>query len=153
MNITELIPQIDALFVPWDKTCSPGCALAVIHEGEIIYKRGYGNGQPGVWRADHTADGLPDWLHFPNSLLPWAIALLAHEGKISWMMMSVLYITGTAGFWRYDHHPAPGAPHHGLRGIDELNCPAGDRLDDVDPGTGYSWVSCATAPQFEFQTR
>lgn len=34
--------QVDAIFVEWDKTSSPGCALAVIKDGEIIYKRGYG---------------------------------------------------------------------------------------------------------------
>jgi len=34
--------QVDALFAQWDKPDSPGCALAVIKDGEIIYKRGYG---------------------------------------------------------------------------------------------------------------
>ena len=34
--------KIDQLFVQWDKTDSPGCALAVIKDGETIYKRGYG---------------------------------------------------------------------------------------------------------------
>lgn len=34
--------KVDELFASWDKTTSPGCALAVIKDGEIIYKRGYG---------------------------------------------------------------------------------------------------------------
>lgn len=34
--------QIDALFALWDKSDSPGCALAIIQNGKIIYKRGYG---------------------------------------------------------------------------------------------------------------
>ena len=42
MKIEELTPQIDTLFTEWDSTYSPGCALAVIKDGEIIYKRGYG---------------------------------------------------------------------------------------------------------------
>ncbi len=33
---------IDALFAEWDRTDSPGLSLAVIHEGEIVYARGYG---------------------------------------------------------------------------------------------------------------
>lgn len=33
---------VDYLFAERDKTTSPGCALAVIRDGEIIYKRGYG---------------------------------------------------------------------------------------------------------------
>ena len=34
--------QVDALFAEWDKPDSPGCALAVIQNGKIVYKRGYG---------------------------------------------------------------------------------------------------------------
>ena len=34
--------RIDEIFSEWDKPTSPGCALAVIRDGEIIYKRGYG---------------------------------------------------------------------------------------------------------------
>jgi CubicO group peptidase (beta-lactamase class C family) len=35
-------PRVDRIFATWDKSDSPGCALAVSREGEIIYKRGYG---------------------------------------------------------------------------------------------------------------
>src|SRR5499433_1980439 len=34
--------QVDKVFARFDKPDSPGCALAVIKDGEIIYKRGYG---------------------------------------------------------------------------------------------------------------
>src|SRR6476661_5100142 len=34
--------SIDALFAQWNKPDSPGCALAVIKEGKVIYERGYG---------------------------------------------------------------------------------------------------------------
>lgn len=34
--------QIDALFAFWGKPGSPGAAVAVIHEGKVIYTRGYG---------------------------------------------------------------------------------------------------------------
>jgi CubicO group peptidase (beta-lactamase class C family) len=34
--------KVDQLFAQWDKPDSPGCALAVIQNGEVIYKRGYG---------------------------------------------------------------------------------------------------------------
>ena len=34
--------KVDALFKQWDSTASPGCALAVIQDGQIVYKRGYG---------------------------------------------------------------------------------------------------------------
>ena len=32
--------QVDKLFSRWAKSDSPGCALAVIQDGEIIYKAG-----------------------------------------------------------------------------------------------------------------
>ncbi|MFN6567971.1 serine hydrolase domain-containing protein [Dendronalium sp. ChiSLP03b] len=38
----SLITKVDELFVQWDKPNSPGCAIAVIQNGEIIYQRGYG---------------------------------------------------------------------------------------------------------------
>lgn len=34
--------QIDAVFADYDRPDSPGCVLAVIHEGQIAYQRGYG---------------------------------------------------------------------------------------------------------------
>ncbi|MBN1225031.1 MAG: serine hydrolase [Candidatus Aminicenantes bacterium] len=34
--------KVDKVFEQWDSTVSPGVALAVIHNGEIIYERGYG---------------------------------------------------------------------------------------------------------------
>jgi CubicO group peptidase (beta-lactamase class C family) len=37
-----MISQVDELFSQWDKPDSPGCALAIIQNGEIIYQRGYG---------------------------------------------------------------------------------------------------------------
>ena len=34
--------KIDALFAQWNKPNSPGCALAVIKNGQVLYKHGYG---------------------------------------------------------------------------------------------------------------
>jgi CubicO group peptidase (beta-lactamase class C family) len=38
----ELAAKVDKLFAEWDTTHSPGCSIAVIKEGKIIYERGYG---------------------------------------------------------------------------------------------------------------
>ncbi|MHA2282483.1 MAG: serine hydrolase domain-containing protein [Promethearchaeota archaeon] len=38
----KLAEEIDDLFKEWDKTDSPGCALVIIKDGKIIYKKGYG---------------------------------------------------------------------------------------------------------------
>lgn len=39
---TELTSKVDELFVEWDRTDSPGCALGVVKDGRFIYRRGYG---------------------------------------------------------------------------------------------------------------
>lgn len=39
---SSLASKVDNIFAKWDKPTSPGCALAIIKDGEIIYKRGYG---------------------------------------------------------------------------------------------------------------
>jgi CubicO group peptidase (beta-lactamase class C family) len=38
----ETTDKVDKVFAQWGTTTSPGCALAVIRDGRIIYKRGYG---------------------------------------------------------------------------------------------------------------
>jgi CubicO group peptidase (beta-lactamase class C family) len=38
----EKTDKVDKIFAQWDTTTSPGCALAVVKDGQIIYKRGYG---------------------------------------------------------------------------------------------------------------
>ncbi len=34
--------KVDKLFSQWDKPDSPGCALGIYKDGQIVYKRGYG---------------------------------------------------------------------------------------------------------------
>lgn len=40
--LTSVTEQVDKIFAEWDKPDSPGCAVAVIKDGKIVYKRGYG---------------------------------------------------------------------------------------------------------------
>src|ERR1700757_2906740 len=37
-----LAARVDQLFAEWDRPTSPGCALAIMRDGHIIYERGYG---------------------------------------------------------------------------------------------------------------
>ena len=34
--------KVDKLFAKWDSTSSPGCALSVVRDGQVVYKHGYG---------------------------------------------------------------------------------------------------------------
>lgn len=58
---------VDALFEEWNNVNSPGCALAVIKNGEILYSRGY-----GVADLEHdipiTTSSVFMWVQCPSSL-------------------------------------------------------------------------------------
>ena len=41
-NLGHLIRKVDQLFTKWDNSTSPGCALGIVKNGEMIYDRGYG---------------------------------------------------------------------------------------------------------------
>jgi CubicO group peptidase (beta-lactamase class C family) len=78
----DLHQQVDKVFAKWDSTVSPGCALSVIKEGQIIYKRGY-----GMADLDHDIPITPETVFHVASISKQftaaAIILLAQEGKIS----------------------------------------------------------------------
>lgn len=77
-------PDVDALFREWDKPNSPGAALAVIRDGEIIYERGYGQ----AVLADASPQPItPDTSFYIGSVSKQfaaaSIALLHQRGVIS----------------------------------------------------------------------
>ncbi len=38
----DVAKQVDKIFEKWDRPDSPGCALGIYKDGQIVYKRGYG---------------------------------------------------------------------------------------------------------------
>lgn len=76
------IQKIDAIFAKWDKTLSPGCSLAVMKDGEIIYRRGYGmaNLEYGIPNGSSTVFHIASE---SKQFAAMAIVLLAMEGKLS----------------------------------------------------------------------
>jgi CubicO group peptidase (beta-lactamase class C family) len=40
--MTSITDQVDALFTQWTIPDSPGCVIAIIREGQVLYTRGYG---------------------------------------------------------------------------------------------------------------
>lgn len=75
-------PQVDAIFAPWDKPGSPGAALAVIHDGRIVYERGYGRAN-----LEHEVAITPETVFYVGSVSKQfaaaAVALLARQGALS----------------------------------------------------------------------
>lgn len=74
--------RVDKLFALWDKPESPGCSLAVIKDGGIIYKRGYGAAD-----LDHDIPNAPGTVFHVASLskqfTALSVLLLAQQGKLS----------------------------------------------------------------------
>ena len=74
--------QVDKVFAEWDTTVSPGCALSVIKDGKIIYKRGY-----GMADLDHDIPINTETVFHVASISKQftaaAILLLAQEQKLS----------------------------------------------------------------------
>ena len=74
--------QVDKLFEKMDKTVSPGCALAIMKGGRIIYERGY-----GMADLDHNVPITPSTIFHVASMSKQftaaSIMLLAQDGKLS----------------------------------------------------------------------
>lgn len=66
--LRDLHVRVDKVFARWDSTLSPGCALSVVRDGQIVYKRG---------------DGMADLDHeIPiNSATVFHVASISNQGK------------------------------------------------------------------------
>ncbi len=74
--------EVDKLFSQWDKSGSPGCALAIVQDGRIIYKKGY-----GLANLENDVPITPKSVFYIGSVskqfVSFCIALLVQEGKLS----------------------------------------------------------------------
>jgi CubicO group peptidase (beta-lactamase class C family) len=122
--------RVDQLFAQWDKPDTPGCALVIIKDGQIIYKRGYGtaNLELGV---PITTTSVFKVGSIAKQFTAMSILLLAQQGKLSLDDNVRKYVPEVPDF---------GTPitlrhliHHtsGLRDFAEMLEMAGWRNDDV----------------------
>jgi CubicO group peptidase (beta-lactamase class C family) len=78
----QMTDRVDKLFAQWDKKDTPGCALAIVKDGKIIYKRGYG--MADLERdVPITPGSVFDIASTSKQFVAMSIALLAEEGKLS----------------------------------------------------------------------
>jgi CubicO group peptidase (beta-lactamase class C family) len=74
--------RVDKLFAQWNKPDSPGCALGIIKDGKLIYKRGY-----GMANLDYNIPISPKSIFNIESMAKqftaMSILLLAKQGKLS----------------------------------------------------------------------
>lgn len=128
----ETTDKVDKLFAAWDKTTSPGAALAVVKDGKIIYERGY-----GMAKLEDGIVNMPEKVFDIGSVSKQftaaCVAMLVREGKIGLNDDIRKYIP---------EMPAYGRPvtvshllHHtsGLRDYNALLELAGFRADADSP--------------------
>jgi CubicO group peptidase (beta-lactamase class C family) len=74
--------RVDQLFQQWDKPTSPGCAVAVMKDGRIVYQRGY-----GMADLDRGEKITPTTVFHVGSIskqfTATAVLMLEHEGRLS----------------------------------------------------------------------
>lgn len=81
-GIDSSAKKVDMVFAEWDKPDSPGVALAVIKENEVIYKRGYGSAQL-EYEIPITPSTVFHVASVSKQFTAFAITVLADLGKLS----------------------------------------------------------------------
>lgn len=78
----DVSAQVDKVFAQWDKPGSPGCALGVYKDGQIVYKHGYGmaNLNDDVLITPATVFHVAS---MSKQFTAASILLLAQQGKLS----------------------------------------------------------------------
>ncbi|UCC40379.1 MAG: serine hydrolase [Candidatus Aminicenantes bacterium] len=125
-----LSEKTDKLFSEWDKPDSPGASLAVIKDGSVIYKAGYGSAQ-----LEYSIPITPSTVFHVASVskqfTAFAITMLADQGKLSLdddihkHLPEIPDFGKTVTIRHLIHHIS------GIRDQWELLAMAGWRLDDV----------------------
>jgi len=122
--------KIDNLFAKLNYWDSPGAAVAVIQNGEVIYKRGYGSANL-EYNIPITPSTIFHVASVSKQFTAFAITVLADQGKLSLDDDVRKYVPELHDFGKtitirhLIHHTS------GLRDQWELLLMAGWRLDDV----------------------
>jgi CubicO group peptidase (beta-lactamase class C family) len=122
--------KVDMIFSKWDRTNSPGCSIAIVKDGRILYSRGY-----GMSNLEYSLAITPASVFHVASISKQftaaAIQRLSLEGRLSLNDNIRKYIPEVPDFG----HPITigNLLHHtsGLRDQWDLQALAGWRNDDV----------------------
>ena len=74
--------EIDDVFSTWDRDDSPGCSVAVLRDGDVVYSRGF-----GMANLEHSVPNAPDTVFeiasTSKQFTAACIAMLDADGKLS----------------------------------------------------------------------
>lgn len=122
--------KVNQLFAEWNKPDSPGAALAVVKDGEIVYKQGYGTANL-EYDIPITTTTIFDIASVSKQFAAFAIATLSDEEKLSLdgdirtYLPDVPDFGNTIAVRHLLHHTS------GLRDWVQSLVIAGDMMDDV----------------------
>ncbi len=74
--------KTDQLFAQWDRADSPGAAVVVVHDGAVVYQRGYGCADL-EHRIPITPQTLFDVASVAKQFTGLSVAMLVQQGKLS----------------------------------------------------------------------
>lgn len=79
----DLVKSVDVIFADYTKPGSPGCSLAVVHDGQIVYEKGY-----GLANVEHGVPIDPKRTVFDigstsKQFTAASVLLLVKDGKLS----------------------------------------------------------------------
>ncbi len=126
----DLGKQVDALFEPWNSTEKPGASVAVVKDGKIIFKKGYGmaNLEYGIPNTPATVFHIAS---VSKQFTVFAIMLLQKDGKLSLEDDIRKYIPEVPDFGKTITLRHLAAHTSGMRDQWNLLVMAGWRFDDV----------------------
>lgn len=127
---SDLGVQVDRIFEPWKSPDKPGAAVAVVKDGKIIYKKGYGmaNLEYGIPNTSSTIFHIAS---VSKQFTVFSILLLEKEGKLSLDDDIRKYIPEVPDFGKTITLKHLAAHTSGMRDQWNLLVMAGWRFDDV----------------------
>ena len=122
--------SVDELFAAWDSSKKPGVAIAVVKDGAVIYKKGYGSANL-EYEIPVTPSTIFHIASVSKQFTAFSILLLEKEGKLSLDDDVRKYIPEVPDFGKTITLRHLAAHTSGLRDQWNLLALAGWRLDDV----------------------
>ncbi|MHC9086066.1 serine hydrolase domain-containing protein [Luteimonas sp. RIT-PG2_3] len=79
---SEQAKRIDTLMAPWTRSDAPGCSVAAIQDGEVVFERGYGMAEleQGVANRPETVFNIAS---MSKQFTTLSLVLLTEDGKVS----------------------------------------------------------------------
>ena len=78
----DFTARVDGLFAKWNRRDSPGCAVGIVHRGQLIYSKGFGSANL-EYQAPNTPQTVFGVMSFSKSITCACLALLMDEGKLA----------------------------------------------------------------------